>query len=98
MKRLAFALLLATIFIPLHAQIQWRNDRTGVYNETGLLKSWSASGPELLWHFDGLGHGYSSVSIDNDKIFVTGYHDGKGFLFVLNFDGKLLHKIEYGAE
>ena len=98
MRRLIFALFFATILIPLTAQVQWRNDRTGIYNETGLLKSWPANGLELLWHFDGLGQGYSSVSIDNDKIFVTGYHDGKGCLYVLNLDGKLQHKIEYGPE
>jgi len=86
--------------VSLNAQdaIQWRNDRTGIYNETGLLKSWPAGGPELLWHFDGLGKGYSSVSIDKDKLFVTGYHDGKGYLYVLSLEGKLLQKIEYGDE
>ena len=79
--------------------VQWRYDRTGIYSkETGLLKAWPTAGPELLWHFDGLGQGYSSVSMDNDKIFVTGYHDGKGYLYVLNPDGKLQHQIEYGPE
>ena len=82
----------------LQAQVQWRNDRTGVYYETGLLKSWPANGPELLWHYDGLGRGYSSVSIDKDKMFVTGYAGGKGYLYVLSLDGKLLNKIEYGPE
>jgi outer membrane protein assembly factor BamB len=36
--------------------------------------------------------------MDNDKMFVTGYHDGKGYLYVLGLDGKLLSKIEYGPE
>ena len=98
MKRLFFAFLFIIMFIPLFAQIQWRNDRTGVYYETGLMKSWPANGPELLWHFDGIGRGYSSVSIDNDKMFVTGYTDGKGYLYVFNPEGKLLNKIEYGPE
>jgi len=98
------AILLITVIsfyaISLQAQngIQWRNDRTGIYNETGLLKSWPPGGPALLWHFDGLGRGYSSISIFRDKLFVTGYHDGKGYLYVLSLDGKLLQKIEYGAE
>ncbi len=81
------------------AQIQWRNDRTGIYNETGLLKSWPAEGPELLWHFDGLGEGHSSVTIDQKgNLFVTGMIGGKGILYVLNADGKLLRKVEYGRE
>ena len=80
------------------AQVQWRGDRTGIYNETGLLKSWNPIGPEMLWNIDGLGKGYSSVTIDRDQIFVTGYTDGRGFLYVLDLEGKLLKKIEYGRE
>jgi len=98
MKKLFLNLLLVPVFFPLNAQIQWRNDRTGIYNETGLMKSWSANGPEILWHQDGLGSGYSSVSIDIDKMFVTGCTDGKGYLYVFSIDGKLLHKLEYGNE
>jgi len=98
MKKFSFIILFALAFIPLNAQIQWRNDRTGVYNETGLMKLWSPDGPELIWHLDGLGKGYSSVSIDRDQIFVTGYTDGKGYLYVLSMDGKLQQKIEYGRE
>ena len=98
MKRLYLTLFLVAIFTQLNAQIQWRNDRTGVYNETGLMKSWPEKGPELLWHFDGLGRGYTSVSIDRERLFVTGETDGKGYLYVLGMDGKLQHKIEYGRE
>ena len=29
---------------------EWRGpDRTGIYNETGLLKKWPDGGPKLLW-------------------------------------------------
>ena len=91
-------LALSCCILTASAQIQWRNDRTGIYNETGLLKSWNPNGPEMLWHIDGLGKGYSSVTIDQNQIYVTGYTDGKGFLYVLNLEGKLLRKIEYGRE
>jgi len=100
MKKLSVILLIFSTF-GLSAQdiIQWRGtDRTGIYKETGLLKSWPANGPELLWHYDGLGNGYSSVSIYNNQLYVTGYTDGKGYLYVLDTQGKLLNKIEYGAE
>jgi len=97
MRKLFFTLLiLATI--PLQAQIEWRNDRTGIYNETGLLKSWATDGPELLWHFDGLNRGHTSVSIAQNKLFVTGETDEKGYLYVLNMNGEPLHKVEYGTE
>jgi len=101
MKKLGVLLLMVFTGFVLPAQdvVQWRYDRTGIYSkETGLMKSWPADGPELLWKFSELGRGYSSVSIANENIFVTGYNDGKGFLYVLGLDGKLLNKIEYGPE
>jgi len=98
MKKLHLSLFLTVCFIQLNAQIQWRNDRTGVYNETGLMKSWPVDGPEMLWHFDGLGRGFSSVSIDSERLFVTGETDDKGYLYILGMDGKLQHKLEYGRE
>lgn len=77
---------------------QWRGDRTGIYRETGLLKQWPAEGPALLWHYDGLGEGFSSVSIASGKIYVTGLSDGKGTLTVLDMQGKPLRKVAYGDE
>lgn len=79
--------------------IQWRGtDRTGIYKETGLMKSWPTDGPEMLWHYDGLGEGHSSVAIANNKIYITGLVDGKGHLFVFDMNGKLLNKKAYGPE
>ena len=98
MRGVIFVLFCGLVSISLEAQVQWRNDRTGIYDETGLMKAWPADGPELCWHYDGLGRGYSSPTIDNDKMFVTGYHDGKGYLYVLSLAGDLLNKIEYGPE
>ena len=97
-KKVLFCTLIATVLIPLQAQIEWRNNRTGIYNETGLLKSWATDGPELLWYFDGLGEGYSSVSIAGEKIYITGMTEGAGYLFVFDLNGKLLNKKEYGTE
>ena len=106
MKKLFFSLFLMSLFImacnqrsPVQAQMDWRFDRTGVYsNETGLLKSWHENGPELLWYFDGLGIGWSSVLVSNERLYVTGMEDGIGTLFVLDLNGRLLHQIEYGTE
>lgn len=92
-------LLIISVFSLAQNNSDWRYDRTGIYaNETNLLKSWPAKGPELLWHFEGMGRGYSSVAIDGKQIFVTGETDEKGYLYVLNMEGKLLHTIEYGHE
>jgi len=97
MKNL-FLILFALAIVPVHAQIEWRNDRTGIYHETGLLKSWPENGPEMLWYYDGLGDGHSSVAVSKEKLYVTGMQDGKGYLYVFDLKGKLLHKKEYGTE
>jgi outer membrane protein assembly factor BamB len=100
MKKL-FVLFALTASVSLSAQdiIQWRGtDRTGIYKETGLMKSWPADGPTMLWHYTGLGEGHSSVAIANDKVYITGLTDGEGHLFVFDMDGKLLNKKAYGTE
>jgi outer membrane protein assembly factor BamB len=78
--------------------VQWRGNRTGVYTETGLLKSWSEGQPELLWHYDGLGEGHSSVAISGSKIYLAGMTGSTGYVHVLDMAGKLLNKKIYGAE
>lgn len=47
-------------------------NRDGVCTETGLLKSWPQGGPKLLWEINGLGNGYSSVSITDGKLYTMG--------------------------
>ena len=99
--KFSFFLFLLFTSLNLSAQniIQWRGtDRTGIYNETGLLKSWPARGPEMLWHYNGLGEGHSSVAIANNKIYITGLIDGNGYLFVFDMNGELLNKKSYGKE
>lgn len=100
MKKTVVALFtLAAITVTAQDNIQWRGtDRTGVYNETGLLKSWPAEGPTLLWSYDGLGEGHSSVAIASDKIYVPGVKDSIGSIYVFDLKGKLLNKKEYGKE
>jgi outer membrane protein assembly factor BamB len=101
MQRMVFFVVLLSLGTVLFADqnpIAWRNDRTGIYNETGLMKSWPEEGPELLWHYEGLGDGHSSVAISSGKIYATGMSDDKGYLYVFDFDGKLLDKIMYGDE
>jgi outer membrane protein assembly factor BamB len=94
-------LLLTFTAFALSAQnvIQWRGtDRSGIYQETDLMKSWSAGNPQLLWHFDGLGEGHSSPAIADDKIYITGMLEDDGYLFVFDLSGNLLHKVAYGKE
>jgi outer membrane protein assembly factor BamB len=100
MKKIIFLSLFPIITTMLSAQdvIQWRGNRTGIYQESGLLKSWAPEGPQMLWSYDGLGEGHSSVAISAGKIYVTGMTGGKGFIYAFDMDGKLSAKKEYGDE
>ena len=50
---------------------QWRGpDRTGISQETGLLKEWPMGGPKLLWHVSDMGDGYGTVAIAGQRIYV----------------------------
>ena len=79
---------------------QWRGEgRDGVYHETGLLKSWNEDGPELLWVFEGLGEGWSSVAVADQKIYVNGMLEPDNLhVFVLDLNGNLLNKKHLGKE
>ncbi len=78
---------------------QWRGPhRDGIYDETSLLKTWPEGGPQLLWHFEGLGPGHASAAVYKERIFTTGTIDGIGYLFNFDMAGKLLWKIPYGEE
>ena len=67
---------------------QWRGaDRSGVSQETGLLKSWPSAGPKLLWEGGAVGEGFSSVAVFNGRIFTMGDKAGQSYLFCLNAKG-----------
>lgn len=97
-------LCLATSFLfatAIHAQIinHWRGpNRDGVYPEKNLLQSWPESGPTMLWSYQTLGKGYTSPTIVNGKIYITGLEGEKGFLHIFSEKGDLLKKYEYGAD
>ena len=96
---LLFSCLLVTSMLWAQSNIQWRGtDRTGIYKETSLLKSWPENGPEMLWSFEGLGQGHSSVTIDSDKLYLSGMVENEGYIYVFDMSGKLLNKTKYGPE
>lgn len=81
---------------------QWRGpNRDGIYNETDLLKEWPENGPKLLWSFEGLGFGHSTVAVANNKVYVTGMKDtvsSIGTLFTFDLQGNLIWEKDYGDE
>lgn len=78
---------------------QFRGPTRDLHNrETGLLTEWPSQGPELLWKIDGLGEGYSSVSIKGDTIYTMGTIGDEEHLFALALtDGSRKWSIRTGA-
>lgn len=78
---------------------QWRGPlRDGIYRENGLMKKWPQAGPDMIWHFDGLGQGFSSAAVTSKAVFTTGMTKGVGYVFAFDHTGKLLWKKDYGKE
>jgi outer membrane protein assembly factor BamB len=76
---------------------EWRPDnRTGVSSETGLLKTWPANGPALLWSNLELAKGFSQPSFGAGTIYITGNAGDDDLLYALSMDGKIIWKTVIG--
>ncbi len=64
---------------------QWRGpNRDNVSTETGLLDKWPEDGPALAWKGKNLGSGFSSVSVQNGRVFTMGDRDDKQVVICLS--------------
>jgi len=85
-----FAALAALLCLPWPASAgedwpQWRGpNRDGVSRETGLLQSWPDGGPRLVFRADGLGAGYSTVSVADGRIHTLGMLSGREWVITLD--------------
>jgi len=71
----------------------------GVFAETGLLKEWPAGGPKLVWSRTGLGLGYSSATVVDGTVYITGMDGAKqGHLYAFGQDGSPQWNVVYGPE
>lgn len=96
-------LIFSSLFILLSHQsfaqiVEFRGiDRSGKYNETGLLKKWPEKGPECILEIKGIGKGYSQPVIAEEKIFLTGIKkDTTDILSAYDLKGNLLWETAYG--
>jgi len=90
MKKIILLILLFCVVLYASAQqVGWRYDHTGIYNETGLMKSWPAEGPEMLWSYDHTNrfseHPNTPVYSNNMLCFMSAY--GQGALMLRLTDG-----------
>lgn len=64
---------------------QWRGPRRdGVSRETGLLRAWPADGPPLLFRAEGLGAGYSTVSVAEGRVHTLGMWSDREWVVALD--------------
>ena len=63
---------------------QWRGPgRNGISSETGLLRSWSEEGPELLWTTS-VGVGASSMAVHDNYVYTMGNINDEDVVICLN--------------
>lgn len=77
---------------------QWRGpSRNGMSPATGLLAEWPDGGPPLIWRADGLGTGFSSLSVVDGRIFTMGDRDGQQWVIARSeADGRELWSAAVG--
>jgi outer membrane protein assembly factor BamB len=64
---------------------QWRGpDRNDISRETGLLKTWPAAGPPLLWTNTNAGIGYAGPAVVGDRLFTLGERDDQFLVLALD--------------
>jgi outer membrane protein assembly factor BamB len=64
---------------------QWHgHNRDNISREKGLLKEWPKDGPPLAWKIQGIGAGFSSVSVAGGKIYTAGEEGGQTYVYALN--------------
>ncbi len=100
MKTKTISIILLTFFaVSVKAQkiSEWRpENRTGVSAEKGLMKTWPAGGPDLLWSTDKLAKGFSSPSFGVSNIYITGLIGDEDVLFNLDLSGNILWQTVIG--
>jgi len=92
-------LLSATIVFAAEWTMFHGSDGKNRSSETGLLTSWSEGGPKLLWKIENIGEGvsgYSSVTIQNGRLFTSGNRDGRSIVYCFDLEGKKLWEYDNG--
>jgi len=70
-------------------------NRDGKSPDKGLLKEWPSGGPPLLWKAEGIGKGFSTVSVSGGLIYTSGDVDERFVVFAFDMDGKPKFKIDH---
>lgn len=72
--------------------------RTGIYQESNLLKAWPAEGPKEIMVVENIGNGFVSPVFTEDGFFISGEVDSMCVLFSFNMQGEKLWQTTLGKE
>jgi len=64
--------------------------------DAGLLKKWPQGGPPMLWTTEGIGEGYSSVSIAAGRIYTAGNIGDETTVTALDMEGRIVWQAPNG--
>jgi outer membrane protein assembly factor BamB len=79
----------ASVTIVYSQLFEWRGPAfSGIFDETGLMKKWPDGETALLRYTRNTGDGYSSQTVTDDAIYVTGRSDSSDLLTAMTLDGK----------
>jgi FOG: WD40-like repeat len=102
MNKLRIVLILTLILASCSGKeniYEWRGkNRTGIYKESNLLKTWPVEGPEEIWTIDSIGNGFVPPIITKDRVFITGEVDSMAILYCFNLKGEKLWQTTLGRE
>jgi len=71
--------------------------RDDISSDKGLLKEWPKDGPTLAWKCEGLGAGFSSVSLVGNRIYTMGDLKDSSYVFAIDRDkGTIVWKQTVG--
>jgi len=94
---LSLSIMILTVSSIVGQDHGWRGpNRSGVYEESGLMKTWPREGRPLVWVVNGIGAGFSSATVVDDVIYITGRKDSVDVLTALSLDGKKKWETVYG--
>ncbi len=71
-------------------------ERNGNFPDKGLLKEWPEEGPSLLMEIEGIGKGWSSAVVYENKIYITGMIKTTDYLSCIDMQGKIIWQTPIG--
>lgn len=77
--------------------VEWRGpNRSGIYPDQNLQKSWPGEGPKVLLELNDIGNGYSSAVLYKNTVYVCGRKDTMDVISSYDLNGKKNWETNYG--